>query len=438
MSFRFLLLLFLVLLNLFACRAMWRSLDVWVLRERVRRYTRAGIVSLIILLNLPLLIFFQRGADFLLSYFSPAVLKPAFFPTTIWIITLLLFFALGAPVAVFLTLVRRIQGRLAPNGKTPELSPQPKAAEHGFSRREFLTGSAGVAVPVVFGAAAYGAYHGIGDLEVSPVQTIAVPQLPKGFEGITFVQITDLHVGPYLREAELRSVVNTVNGLRADMVMITGDIIDRHLSDLPETLRGLKGLRSTLGSFAVLGNHDIASDRYSYDGRFHGGVHIAQGMSTIGIRTLRNESVYLESGQDRLALMGLDWITAKQTGRRFFRYDQEGTRKTLQQMSAQLRPDVPRLLLVHHPDTFDDVHPFGITLTLAGHTHGGGQIVFAYVNGQPVGLASFRFQYQSGLYYNNGYSLYVNRGIGYLGVPIRINCPPEISRFRLVRQSAAS
>jgi predicted MPP superfamily phosphohydrolase len=222
------------------------------------------------------------------------------------------------------------------------------------------------------------------------------------------------------------------------MVMITGDIIDRHLSDLPETLRGLKGLRSTLGSFAVLGNHDIASDRYSYDGRFRGGVHIAQGMNSIGIRTLRNESVYLESGRDRLALMGLDWITANHTGRRFFRYDQEGTRKTLQQMSAQLRPDVPRLLLVHHPDTFDDVHPFGITLTLAGHTHGGGQIVFAYVNGQPVGLASFRFQYQSGLYYNDGCSLYVNRGIGYLGVPIRINCPPEISRFRLVRQSAAS
>jgi predicted MPP superfamily phosphohydrolase len=107
-------------------------------------------------------------------------------------------------------------------------------------------------------------------------------------------------------------------------------------------------------------------------------------------------------------------------------------------MSQQLDPEAPRILLVHHPDTFDDVHPFGITLTLSGHTHGGGQIVFVYLNGQPVGLASFRFKYQSGLYQQKGASLYVNRGIGYLGVPIRINCPPEISRFRLVRPVASS
>jgi predicted MPP superfamily phosphohydrolase len=291
---------------------------------------------------------------------------------------------------------------------------------------------------VVFGAAAYGTYRGVSDLEISPEQVIPVPRLPRALDGMTIVQLTDLHVGPYLGEAELRSLVSTVNELHADVIVLTGDMIDRRLSDLPETLRGLTGFRSSLGSFAVLGNHDISSDRYSSDRRFRGGVRIAEGLDSIGIRTLRNESVYLGSGQDRIALMGLDWITAHRSGRSFFRYDQEGTRRALQKMSEQLEPIVPRILLAHHPDSFDDVHPFGITLTLAGHTHGGGQIVFAHVDGQPVGLASFRFKYQSGLYQQNSSSLYVNRGIGYLGVPIRINCPPEISRFRLVRGAIAS
>jgi predicted MPP superfamily phosphohydrolase len=438
MGFRFLLLSVLLLLNVFACRAMWRSAEVWVRRSEVRRHLLAAMILAVLLLNLPLLIFFQRGADSLLMDFSPAVLRPAFYPTATWIITLLVFFAVGAPLAAVFG-ATRAAGRLTARRKgLRAASPEPALAAVDASRRRFLTGSAGLAVPVFFGAAAYGTYHGVSNLEISPEQTIAVPQLPRALDGMTIVQLTDLHVGPYIREAELRNLVSTVNGLHPDVVVITGDMLDRHLSDLPATLRGLTGLRSTLGSFAVLGNHDISSDRYSSDGRFRGGVRIAEGLDSIEIRTLRNESVYLGSGQDRMALIGLDWITANRTGRSFFHYDQEGTRKALQLMLEQLEPGVPKMLLAHHPDSFDDAHPLGITLTLAGHTHGGGQIVFAHVDGQPVGLASFRFKYQSGLYKENGASLYVNRGIGYLGVPIRINCPPEISRFRLVRQVIAS
>ncbi len=244
--------------------------------------------------------------------------------------------------------------------------------------------------------------------------------------------------GPYLREAELRNLVKTVNALGADVVVLTGDMIDRHLSDLPATLRGLTGLRSSLGSFAVLGNHDIASDRYSYDRRFRGGVHIAEGMDSIGIRTLRNESVYLGSGQDRLALMGLDWITANRTGRSFFRYDQEGTRKALQEMSVQLEPAVPRILLVHHPDTFDDVHPYRNHVD-PGRAHARWRTNRFCLREWTANRAGcFALQVSSGIYRDQGDSLYVNRGIGYLGVPIRINCPPEISRFRLVRPAIAS
>jgi predicted MPP superfamily phosphohydrolase len=439
MSFRYLLLLVLLGLNLFACVPMWRGLGVWVRRRSVRRWLRTGMVVAVVLLNLPLLVFFQRGADSLLAGVPPSILKPAFLPTAAWIVTLLGFFIIAAPVVLISAVLRGVRVVLA-SGERPAraLSHLESAEPVGLSRRQFLTGGAGLAVPALFGAVAYDSYSGITDLEISPEQAIPIPGLPRALDGMTIVQLTDLHVGPYIQEGELRHLVGIVNGLRPDLVVLTGDVIDRHLSQLPAAVKGLTGLKSTLGCFAVLGNHDISSDRYSYDRQFRGGVQIADGLNSAGIRTLRNESVYLGSGADRIALLGLDWLTANRTGRSFFRYDQAGTRRVLQQISQQIEPGVPRILLAHHPDTFDDVHPFAIALTLAGHTHGGGQIVLAHWNGQPVGIASLRFKYQSGLYQANGSSLYVYRGIGYLGVPIRINCPPEISRFKLVRPSMAS
>jgi predicted MPP superfamily phosphohydrolase len=107
-------------------------------------------------------------------------------------------------------------------------------------------------------------------------------------------------------------------------------------------------------------------------------------------------------------------------------------------MAEQVEKERPKVLLAHHPDTFEDAIPFGVGLTLAGHTHGGGQVLFGHWNGVPLGIGLIRFKYLSGLYQDQGRSLYVNRGIGYLGIPIRINCPPEISRFRLVHNTAIS
>ena len=95
-------------------------------------------------------------------------------------------------------------------------------------------------------------------------------------------------------------------------------------------------------------------------------------------------------------------------------------------------------MLAHHPDTFTDVLPHKIGLTLAGHTHGGGQVILGAVDGVPIGIGVLRFKYLSGLYQEKDCSLYVNRGIGYLGIPIRINCPPEISRFKLIRPPEVS
>jgi predicted MPP superfamily phosphohydrolase len=314
-------------------------------------------------------------------------------------------------------------------------SPHPTA--HAVSRRSLFVGGAGLFVPAVYGASAYKFADSFGEVGVSPEMTIPMPHLPRSLEGLTIAHLTDLHVGPFIRRNDLQHWVSLVNDLRPDIVVLTGDIIDRSLDDLPDAVEGLKGFRAPLGVWAVLGNHDLTSDRRSSRGELIGGENIARGLRTAGVRTLRNEVAYIGSGTDRLAVLGMDWVP-RLGSRNFYRYAPVQTRFELARLAHQVPPETPSVLLVHHPDTFSEVPAFRIGLTLAGHTHGGGQVVFYYTDGVPVGMFSSRFKYPGGLFHENGCSLYVNRGLGYLGVPVRVNCPPEISRFRLVRARTVS
>ena len=287
-------------------------------------------------------------------------------------------------------------------------------------------------MPATFCFSAYELYRSVDEVDVSPEVVVPIANLPRSLDGMTIVQLSDLHVGPYIRQKEVEHWVYLANRLKPDLVVVTGDLLDRSLVSLPDAVQGLKGLRAPLGVLATLGNHDLASDRFGYRGNLPGGENIAKAIQTIGIRTLRNEVTYVGSGNDRLAILGLDWITAPDL-RNFYRYHPDLTRNQLRLIADQVPEETPRILLAHHPDTFREVEPLHIGLTLAGHTHGGGQVVFFNWDGAPVGISSARFKYVSGFYQESGCSLYVNRGLGYFGVPIRINCPPEISRFRLVR-----
>ena len=422
-----------LLLNLFAYAAMRHSVRVWV-RTPERQDRALNILCVVLLLiNIPLALFFVRDVNWTLQQIPSPLLKVVFYPSTAWLATILFFFLVGGPVALAWAVVKSciFLGRTF---ASIFRKPEPEviaAAVPSVSRRGFLAGSAGMFIPAIYGVAAYGVYGTLDDLDVSKEHEIPIPYLPRSMEGLTVVQLSDLHVGPYIRERELRHLVKVTNQLRPDIVVITGDILDRNMESLPDTVRGLAGLQATLGVFAVLGNHDISTDRYSYEGEHRGGVNIAKGIEAIGIRTLRNEVAHLGSGQDRVALMGLDWPRYTNGGN-FYNYQQTLTQQMLSRMAQDAGPETPRVLLAHHPDTFTDVHAHSIGLTLAGHTHGGGQVILADMDGTPIGIGMFRFKYLSGLYREGGSSLYVNRGIGYLGIPIRINCPPEISRFKLV------
>ncbi|MCS6954005.1 MAG: metallophosphoesterase [Bryobacterales bacterium] len=429
MGIRTTLSIILLLLNAVPLYAVYRAIQAGV-PPKSRRWALLSVSLVVLALNVPLGVLWVRSlSDYLLYNVSASTLRAIFQPSLAWYTTALLCTLILVP-AYIIRAAGVAAGRLVLRSR-PGL-PRPNTVAEGVSRRSFFTTSAGLLVPALYGASAYKFGESFDEVEISPELAIPMAHLPRSLEGVTIVHLTDLHVGTYIRREEVAYWVSLVNGLRPDLVVLTGDLIDRSLEALPDLLAGLKGLRPSLGVVAVLGNHDLTSDRYSSRGEFVGGETIAQGLRDLGIRTLRNEVAYLRRGEDRLAILGLDWMS-RPGERNFYRYKPVETRRQLARLSAQLPPETPSILLVHHPDTFSEVPRFGIGLTLAGHTHGGGQVVFYHRDGHAVGLFSSRFRYVSGLYREHGCSLYVNRGLGYLAVPVRVNCAPEISRFRLVR-----
>lgn len=434
MSFRIIFCLLAILVNLMAYRAMRRAVKVFL--DPGHQDTVLKVISaLILLLNLPLLLLFDRQAGGFLYSISPEILKVVFLPTSVWMSTLIIFTMLAVPIFMVAAMVKNM-ARLINRTTKPDVSDSssqagPPVSSRGWSRRDFLAGSGGLLLPGILAMTSYKAYGSTDGIDIPPERSIRMPHLPGSLEGLRVVQISDIHVGPFMGEAALRHVVHLIDGLHPDLVFITGDMIDRSLSDLPTALRGLNGIRSTLGTYAVLGNHDISSDAFSRSGGRIGGVQIVKGFDRIGIQTLRNEAIYVGSGGDRLALLGLDWLS--QPGDpRFYSYRQAETRTQLNRLMKQIDAETPTILLAHHPDSFDAAAEVGIGLTLAGHSHGG-QIVLADIGHIPVTLASLRLRYVSGFYQEKGSSLYVNRGIGYFGIPVRINCRPEISLFKLMR-----
>lgn len=441
MGLRWQLLYLFLLTNGFAYLALRAAASYWIREKAARRRALRGLHIGLLLLNLPLVALFVRRLNSAMADLPTSLLEIVFYPSAAWLATIIAFFILAGPLALLwglfklVRMLRRSRGSASFPASANERSysrPNARASQAPvISRRQFVAGSAGLLVPGMYAVAAYGTYGNMGDLDISKEQVIPIPKLPRSLDGLRIVQISDLHVGPYIRNRELRRIVGEVNRLRPDVVVITGDILDWDLSSMPDAVSGLEGIESPLGVFAVLGNHDIYADRYSFDRKNRGGVEIAKGMETIGVRTLRNEVVELGEGPDRLALMGLDWLSPNPSTPNFFRYMQAETRLQLTYMSSLVAAEVPKVLLAHHPDTFGDAVSYDIGLTLSGHTHGGGQVLVGTWNGIPLGIGLLRFKYLSGLYQEGGLSLYVNRGIGYLGVPIRINCPPEISTFRL-------
>ncbi|MGH9887739.1 MAG: metallophosphoesterase [bacterium] len=278
-----------------------------------------------------------------------------------------------------------------------------------------LLASGGVAVALGFGSMFWGWLVGQRRVEVERLD-LPLRGLPDALGGLRVAQISDLHIGIQLRAPLLRRLIARVNALEPDLIVITGDIFDFDPSYIEEGCRELAALRAPLGVYAVLGNHDV----------YTGADKVAHGLETwTSIRLLRDAWARIEFAGGAFALAGVE-----DPGRGW--NERDGTHDALERLAAEIPADLARVLLIHRPSWFMQAARLGFPLSLAGHTHGG-QIALPFP-GQHHNVSRLISRWTRGLFRDadTGALLYVNRGLGVAGPPVRLNCAREISLLRLL------
>jgi predicted MPP superfamily phosphohydrolase len=239
---------------------------------------------------------------------------------------------------------------------------------------------------------------------------VGVLGLPAALAGWTFVQISDVHVGPTIKAAFVRDIVDAVNRLDADAVVITGDLVDGPVRLLAADVAPLAQLRARHGTFFVTGNHEYYSGAPEWIAHLRG----------LGLTVLLNEHVVIEQGGARLVLAGVtDWSA---------HHFEPAQRSDAARAIAGAPADAAlRVLLAHQPRSAPAAEAAGFDLQLSGHTHGG--------QFWPWNLAvPLQQPFVSGLKRLGRMSVYTSRGTGYWGPPLRLGAPSEITRIRLVRR----
>jgi len=284
-------------------------------------------------------------------------------------------------------------------------------------RRHFLEGVATAAVASPFVLGAYGLLWGRLNLEVTK-QPIRLAKVPRGFHGFRIAQLSDIHVGPFMSEEEIRKYVRIANELRPDLIVLTGDFVTWDASTAPAVVNALSGLKAPLGVYGSLGNHDAWAGAEDL---------LAELFARAGIRILRQERAPISAGNELFNLMGLDFTNSRIMsvgGSHLSSRKLEGAENLMMR-------DTANILLSHNPDSFDRAAQLGIDLSLAGHTHGG-QLALEFISPE-IAPSRIVTPYVAGWFERPGGQLYVNRGIGTIAAPMRVGAPPEITVFELLR-----
>jgi len=283
-------------------------------------------------------------------------------------------------------------------------------------RRQFLERTAGAVVAAPFLAGAYGLLYGRLNLQIAE-QRIRLARLPQAFAGFRIAQLSDIHIGPFMPEDEIRKYVRITNDLKPDLIALTGDFVTWDPSTQRAVVNALTALRAPFGIFGCLGNHEAWS---------HTEDSITRMFQQVGIRILRQERVPITTRAQSFNLIGVEF----ETRRPMVSGSEKFVQRYLDGVDSLVAPDTVNILMSHNPNTFDRAAELGIDLSLAGHTHGG-QVALEFISPE---LAPSRLvtPYVAGWFQKPGGQLYVNRGIGTIGVPMRIGAPPEITVYELV------
>ncbi len=269
------------------------------------------------------------------------------------------------------------------------------------TRRKFFKRSLDASSFAVAGTMSLSAIYEARHVHVQKVD-IDIKGLKKPYK---IAQISDTHIGGLIDKKFIKSIVTKVNACNPDLVVITGDLIDIDIKKAQPILQELKELQSTYGTYYIVGNHEY----------FHGIENIIAAVKTLGIRVLENENVYIGEEARGFNLAGV--------------YDVFGYRagKFLPDILKALKgtQDSPTVLLAHQPRFIEEV-PSDVDLVLSGHTHGGQIYPFRF-------LVSLAQPYISGLHqHTKDLQIYVNKGTGFWGPPMRLGASAEITDITLL------
>ncbi|MBM4329222.1 MAG: metallophosphoesterase [Deltaproteobacteria bacterium] len=313
-----------------------------------------------------------------------------------------------------------VGGRHSPRGESCGSLPLDAVEDEDISRRSFLKwgAAAGLASAVFFSGRAIAQAYGNAVVEEFELEFPGLAGLDRP---ITALQISDVHFGMFVGAEELQKMVETVNSIEADILLVTGDIFHSPLTVVEDAVPILKQLKPRrLGNYAIMGNHDF----------YAGDYRCIEAIKNSGLILLRDQWITLNGGSAKIHLGGMDdpmsnwlWGMAFPNFPGFMR-------------KAPREPGL-RLVLSHRPAVLPLASDAGIDLVLAGHTHGG-QIIMPSLNDhRGLSLARLVSPYTHGWYRQRDCSMYLNRGVGLTFVPWRLNCPPEITVFRLRGAMAA-
>jgi predicted MPP superfamily phosphohydrolase len=265
----------------------------------------------------------------------------------------------------------------------------------------------GAAVGAV-SATGFGVYQALKTPGVKEVP-ITLSRLPRQMDGFTIVQLTDIHIGNTIGREWVQDMVDKANAAGGDLIAITGDLVDGRVADLRDAAAPLSQLRAEHGVYFVTGNHEYYSGADAW----------IEHIRTLGIRVLRNERVRIGNGEHSFDLAGIDDRSAH-------RWDGHGP--DLAAAVAGRDSSRELVLLAHQPRQVRDAVEHGVGLQLSGHTHGGQIWPWHYLaRAQQGGLLAGHSRHGK----DGSTQLYISRGTGYWGPPVRVGAPAEITRVVL-------
>ncbi len=360
----------------------------------------------------------------------------------LWISSALFgYFAVQLVAAVdwLLRAPRLLVARLRPSPKqsltenaAQSASPQSSAPSFDLGRRRFVQTVSVVAGAIPFAAGAYGYAFERLYFQLHRVD-LPVNGLPPALEGLRIAQLSDIHIGSYMSAPEVRRAVGMANNLGPDLAVVTGDFLTAPGDPLEACIDELSRLSAPLGVWGCNGNHEAYSDAEALAAKL---------FRQHGMGLLRQENVEVVHDGQAFNLIGVDYQRERPLWSR---------RPMLGAIAHLVRRDVPNILLSHNPNSFPRAAELGIEVQLAGHTHGGqvrveildhrfspAEFFTPYIAGlyqRPLGVSAALNDHEawSGAPTNQPSALYVNRGLGTIGAPIRLGVPPEITLLTLRR-----